>query len=92
LYNTSEAAWNKLSSFLIISIQNTQILQLFIMNFRTEKIINIIKNAKLWGLGLRDQEVQLKEGRSTSNFSGVGKSRECFSTADIHGIATRQDL
>jgi hypothetical protein len=62
------------------------------MNFRTEKIINIIKNAKLWGLGLRDQEVQLKEGRSTSNFSGVGKSRECFSTADIHGIATRQDM
>jgi hypothetical protein len=51
LYNTTEVASNKLSSFLNILIQNTQILQLFTMNFIIEKIINIIKNAKLRGLG-----------------------------------------
>ncbi len=50
-YNRTEVMQNKSSLSLKIILQNTQTLQLFKINFKKKLFTEVIKNAKLEGLG-----------------------------------------
>jgi hypothetical protein len=50
IFYTLQAAWNKSTLLLKNTLQNTQTLQLFTKNFKTESFIKVIKNTQLCGL------------------------------------------